>query len=47
MDVAHWASESPWCADLARRLEQEGYETTVLSIRTDPWTVGVRPPEQG
>lgn len=47
VDVAHWASESPWCADLARRLEQEGYETTVLSIRTDPWTVGVRPPEQG
>lgn len=44
IDTAHWASESPWCADLARRLHEAlGVRTTDLAIRTDPWTIGASP----
>ncbi|MSS46639.1 Nif3-like dinuclear metal center hexameric protein [Cutibacterium sp. WCA-380-WT-3A] len=41
VDTAHWASESPWCADVARRLHEElGLPCQNLGIRTDPWTIG-------
>ncbi|MGK2309374.1 Nif3-like dinuclear metal center hexameric protein [Cutibacterium sp. V970] len=41
VDTAHWASESPWCADVARRLHAElGLPCRDLGIRTDPWTIG-------
>ncbi|WP_390625293.1 Nif3-like dinuclear metal center hexameric protein [Corynebacterium anserum] len=45
IDTAHWASEFPWCgqaADVVRRgMEERGHTvtTTVLDIRTDPWTI--------
>ncbi|MBD8505563.1 Nif3-like dinuclear metal center hexameric protein [Hoyosella sp. G463] len=43
IDVAHWASEFPWC-DQARRLLDEalasrGVHVAVTGLRTDPWTV--------
>ncbi|MBJ8344869.1 Nif3-like dinuclear metal center hexameric protein [Antrihabitans sp. YC2-6] len=41
VDVAHWASEFPWCAqarDVVERLG--GVETRISTVRTDPWTVG-------
>ena len=41
VDTAHWASESPWCADVAHRLHEElGLPCRDLGIRTDPWTLG-------
>lgn len=44
VDTAHWASESPWCESVADRLaEATGATTTVLPVRTDPWTIGVHP----
>lgn len=44
VDTAHWASESPWCAEVADRLAAAtGLETVVISVRTDPWTIGVHP----
>lgn len=45
IDVAHWASEWPWC-EQARRIvdaefgESAGWDSRVSSRRTDPWTVG-------
>lgn len=43
IDTAHWASESPWCDSVASRLSEAlDVATTVLYIRTDPWTIGVR-----
>lgn len=43
VDVAHWASESPWCGQAARVLRDAGVEATVSLRRTDPWTVSERP----
>ncbi len=43
VDTAHWASESPWCRSVARRLDEAGIASRVLEVRTDPWTIGVRP----
>ncbi|MEU9807699.1 Nif3-like dinuclear metal center hexameric protein [Mycobacterium sp. NPDC050853] len=43
VDVAHWASEFPWCAQAARVLDAEFAEkltTRISPIRTDPWTLG-------
>ncbi|MFD5824938.1 Nif3-like dinuclear metal center hexameric protein [Lentzea sp. NPDC060358] len=43
VDVAHWASEWPWCEQAAEILrEQFGGRVDVLvsTRRTDPWTVG-------
>ncbi|MGH3726778.1 MAG: Nif3-like dinuclear metal center hexameric protein [Mycobacterium sp.] len=43
VDVAHWASEFPWCAQAARVLDTEFGEkltTRISSVRTDPWTLG-------
>ena len=45
VDVAHWASEHPWCAQAADvlRAALPGATVTVSARRTDPWTVGVVP----
>jgi dinuclear metal center YbgI/SA1388 family protein len=42
IDVAHWASEFPWChqaADLLRSRFGEALPVRVSTIRTDPWNV--------
>ena len=38
IDVAHWASEWPWCAQTANRLETLGLGTHVSQQVTDPWS---------
>jgi dinuclear metal center YbgI/SA1388 family protein len=42
VDVAHWASEHPWCAQAAAVLRRALPEATVTVSRrrTDPWTLG-------
>ncbi|HEY5857615.1 MAG TPA: Nif3-like dinuclear metal center hexameric protein [Aldersonia sp.] len=41
VDVAHWASEFPWCAQAAGVLSAlPGVTTKVSALRTDPWTLG-------
>ena len=42
VDVAHWASEHPWCAQAAAVLRRAlpGATVTVSTRRTDPWTLG-------
>ncbi|MBV9314567.1 MAG: Nif3-like dinuclear metal center hexameric protein [Pseudonocardia sp.] len=43
IDVAHWASEYPWCAQAAGVISAAFGSTVVASVscrRTDPWTVG-------
>lgn len=42
VDVAHWASEWPWCADVAQRLTAAlgaGANVSVSTRVTDPWTL--------
>jgi putative NIF3 family GTP cyclohydrolase 1 type 2 len=42
VDVAHWASEYPWCtqaADLLRSHFGDTLPVRVSAIRTDPWNV--------
>ncbi|GAB2653607.1 Nif3-like dinuclear metal center hexameric protein [Prescottella soli] len=44
VDVAHWASEQPWCAQAkgvldARFGDVDGWDVRVTDLRTDPWTV--------
>ena len=42
IDVAHWASEQPWCAQAARILSQhfsDSLPVRVSTVRTDPWNV--------
>jgi putative NIF3 family GTP cyclohydrolase 1 type 2 len=42
IDVAHWASEFPWCAqaaDLLRSRFGESLPVRVSTIRTDPWNL--------
>ncbi|MDH6279571.1 dinuclear metal center YbgI/SA1388 family protein [Rhodococcus sp. LBL1] len=44
VDVAHWASEQPWCAQAkgvldARFGDVHGWDVRVTDLRTDPWTV--------
>lgn len=42
VDVAHWASEFPWCEQAAALLRREfggDLPVTVCSLRTDPWNV--------
>lgn len=43
VDVAHWASEYPWCAQARDVLDaafsdRDGWQTRVSGLRTDPWT---------
>lgn len=50
IDVAHWAGEFPWCAQARDLLDsafgdRDGWTTRTLTIRTDPWSIGVRPPQ--
>ncbi|WP_214367870.1 Nif3-like dinuclear metal center hexameric protein [Pseudonocardia sp. H11422] len=43
VDVAHWASEWPWCgqaADVVRAALGGSVEVHVSRLRTDPWTIG-------
>jgi dinuclear metal center YbgI/SA1388 family protein len=43
VDVAHWASEWPWCAQAAEILRAAlggSVEVRVSARRTDPWTIG-------
>jgi dinuclear metal center YbgI/SA1388 family protein len=43
VDVAHWASEWPWCAQAAavvRAAAGGSVEVRVSARRTDPWTIG-------
>lgn len=40
IDTAHWASEFPWCEQAAGVVQKKVHvATTVIDIRTDPWTV--------
>jgi dinuclear metal center YbgI/SA1388 family protein len=42
VDVAHWASEFPWCAQAAELLRDhfgESLPVRVSAVRTDPWNV--------
>lgn len=44
VDVAHWASEFPWCeqaAELLRRSFGAALPVTVSSLRTDPWNIEI------
>jgi dinuclear metal center YbgI/SA1388 family protein len=46
VDVAHWASEFPWCEQAAGLLRQHfgtAVAVTVCSLRTDPWNIEIRP----
>jgi putative NIF3 family GTP cyclohydrolase 1 type 2 len=43
VDVAHWASEWPWCEQVADILRPHAGGTVDVFVsirRTDPWTVG-------
>ncbi|OBK52404.1 Nif3-like dinuclear metal center hexameric protein [Mycobacterium sp. 1081908.1] len=45
VDVAHWASEFPWCEQAAGILRSrfgEALPVRVCTIRTDPWDLGAR-----
>ena len=42
VDVAHWASEFPWCTQVAQLLRNhfgESLPVRVSAVRTDPWNV--------
>jgi hypothetical protein len=42
VDVAHWASEYPWChqaAELLRTNFDDALEVRVSPVRTDPWNI--------
>lgn len=42
VDVAHWASEFPWCGQAAQVLHDhfgDALPVTVSDVRTDPWNV--------
>ena len=44
VDVAHWASEYPWCSQAAGLLRDrfgEALPVTVSDLRTDPWNVEI------
>jgi hypothetical protein len=44
VDVAHWASEWPWCAQAPEAVRGaalgDRVEVTVSNRRTDPWSIG-------
>lgn len=47
VDVAHWASEQPWCAQAKGVLDDRfagvaGWDVRVTELRTDPWTLSCR-----
>jgi putative NIF3 family GTP cyclohydrolase 1 type 2 len=48
VDVAHWASEHPWCEQAAAVIRSALRGTVDAHVswqRTDPWTLGARSPE--
>ena len=48
VDVAHWASEWPWCdqaAGVVTRALGGSVEVLVSRTRTDPWTTAATHPE--
>ncbi|GHH56851.1 Nif3-like dinuclear metal center hexameric protein [Lentzea cavernae] len=50
VDVAHWASEWPWCEQAAGILRSAfggRVDVLVSTRRTDPWTVGATSPSAG
>jgi dinuclear metal center YbgI/SA1388 family protein len=50
IDVAHWASEFPWCeqaADILRSRFAGALPVRVCTIRTDPWNMGNLGDEKG
>jgi dinuclear metal center YbgI/SA1388 family protein len=50
VDVAHWASEWPWCQQAARILRAAlggTVDIIVSTRRTDPWTVSAAPSRTG
>jgi len=49
IDVAHWASEYPWCSQAAALLRShfgESLPVTVCPVRTDPWTIAAAKGQQ-
>lgn len=43
VDVAHWASEQPWCGQARGVIDAafgDRVQTRVSQLRTDPWTLG-------
>jgi dinuclear metal center YbgI/SA1388 family protein len=43
VDVAHWASEWPWCGQAAEVIRTASNVAVEVSpVRTDPWTIGAR-----
>ena len=45
VDVAHWASEQPWCNQVAGLLRARfgaALPVAVSDIRTDPWNIDYR-----
>lgn len=47
VDVAHWASEYPWCAQAkgvldAAFADRDGWAARVSELRTDPWTTAAQ-----
>lgn len=47
IDVAHWASEQPWClqaAELLRERFGDRLAVRVSEVRTDPWNIEAEPP---
>ena len=50
VDVAHWASEYPWCgqaAELLRSRFGDALPVSVCPVRTDPWNIGNREQDPG
>ncbi len=46
VDVAHWASEYPWCAQAAALLTHHfgaALPVTICGLRTDPWNIELHP----
>ncbi|WKD60707.1 Putative GTP cyclohydrolase 1 type 2 [Corynebacterium ciconiae DSM 44920] len=44
IDTAHWASEFPWTSQASELIAEEtGLDTTIIDIRTDPWTMSAHP----
>lgn len=47
VDVAHWASEYPWCSQAAGLLSArfgDALPVTVSGLRTDPWNIEIEGP---
>ncbi|SED44342.1 Nif3-like dinuclear metal center hexameric protein [Rhodococcus koreensis] len=48
IDVAHWASEQPWCEQAKGVLDTafahtSGWQVQVSAVRTDPWSISAPP----